>query len=117
MGIGKVNIITFLPARLEGDLLLTRLGEDLFSFLAELLVCTGGERPKIMFNFSGVTYAKPAFGKFKRFTNVFAATGGKIVMCCVGEDIFESLDLHGLAKVFGIEKDRDLVTSLELFQD
>ena len=116
-GIGKVNVINFVGKRLEGDVLVEGLGEDLFDFVTNLLLGKD-DNPKVLLNFTGVTYAKPAFGKLKRFRNLLVAGGGKLLSCCVGEDMFESFQNHGLLSPLGAgeEVDRDMVTTLELFR-
>ena len=105
---GEITVVNFIDKKILDEQNIQKIGEDLFSLVDEL------GRKKILLNFSNVEYlSSAALGKFITLNKKVQASGGKLVMCNINDDIFEVFEITKLNKLFNIQKDEQ--TSLQTF--
>src|SRR5271166_6335087 len=106
--IGDVTVVNFIDRKILDEQNIQKIGEDLFSLVDEL------GRKKILLNFSNVEYlSSAALGKFITLNKKVQASGGKLVMCNISEDIYEVFEITKLNKLFNIQKEEQ--TGLQSF--
>ncbi|MSQ97167.1 MAG: anti-sigma factor antagonist [Gemmataceae bacterium] len=105
---GEITVVNFIDKKILDEQSIQKIGEDLFSLVDEL------GRKKILINFSNVEYlSSAALGKFITLNKKVNASGGKLVMCNINDDIFEVFEITKLNKLFNILKDEQ--TGLQAF--
>jgi anti-sigma B factor antagonist len=105
---GDVTVVNFIDRKILDEQNIQKIGEDLFSLVDEL------GRKKILLNFSNVEYlSSAALGKFITLNKKVQASGGKLVMCNISEDIYEVFEITKLNKLFNIQKEEQ--TALQAF--
>jgi len=103
-----ITVVNFIDRKILDEQNIQKIGEDLFSLVDEL------GRKKILLNFSNVEYlSSAALGKFITLNKKVGATGGKLVMCNINEEIFEVFEITKLNRLFNIQKDEQ--TALQVF--
>ena len=106
---GEITIVNFIDRKILDEQNIQKIGEDLFSLVDEL------GRKKIQLNFSNVEYlSSAALGKFITLNKKVQASGGKLVMCNITEDIYEVFEITKLNKLFNIQRDEQ--TGLQTFE-
>ena len=106
---GEITIVNFIDRKILDEQNIQKIGEDLFSLVDEL------GRKKILLNFSNVEYlSSAALGKFITLNKKVQASGGKLVMCNITEDIYEVFEITKLNKLFNIQKEEQ--TALQAFE-
>ena len=106
--IGDVTVVNFTDKRILDEQNIQVIGEQLFGLVDEQ-----GHR-RLLLNFSNVEYlSSAALGKFITLNKKVAATGGKLVMCNINEEIFEVFEITKLNRLFNIQKDEQ--TGLQAF--
>src|SRR6202045_17370 len=97
---GDITVVNFIDRKILDEQNIQKIGEDLFSLVDEL------GRKKILLNFSNVEYlSSAALGKFITLNKKVHASGGKLVMCNINEEIFEVFEITKLNRLFNIQKD------------
>lgn len=105
---GDITVVNFIDRKILDEQNIQKIGEDLFSLVDEL------GRKKILLNFSNVEYlSSAALGKFITLNKKVQASGGKLIMCNITEDIYEVFEITKLNKLFNIQKDEQ--TALQAF--
>src|SRR5207245_5852167 len=95
-----ITVVNFIDRKILDEQNIQKIGEDLFSLVDEL------GRKKILLNFTNVEYlSSAALGKFITLNKKVQASGGKLVMCNINEDIFEVFEITRLDRLFNIQKD------------
>ena len=104
----EITVVNFIDRKILDEQNIQKIGEDLFSLVDEL------GRKKILLNFSNVEYlSSAALGKFITLNKKVGASGGKLVMCNINEEIFEVFEITKLNRLFNIQKDEQ--TALQAF--
>jgi len=105
---GEITVVNFIDRKILDEQNIQKIGEDLFSLIDEL------GRKKILLNFSNVEYlSSAALGKFITLNKKVQASGGKLVMCNISDDIYEVFEITKLNKLFNIQKEEQ--TALQAF--
>lgn len=105
---GDITVVNFIDRKILDEQNIQKIGEDLFSLVDEL------GRKKILLNFTNVEYlSSAALGKFITLNKKVQASGGKLIMCNITEDIYEVFEITKLNKLFNIQKDEQ--TALQAF--
>ncbi len=95
--IGDVCVAHVLRKRILDEPTIFKIGEDLFS-----LIDVYGHR-SILLNMFEVEYMSSAMlGKFITLQKKLQARGGKLVMCCLDEDIWEPLRVTRVDQIWKI---------------
>ena len=103
-----ITVVNFIDRKILDEQNIQKIGEDLFSLVDEL------GRKKILLNFSNVEYlSSAALGKFITLNKKVGASGGKLVMCNINDEIFEVFEITKLNRLFNIQKDEQ--TALQAF--
>ena len=106
---GEVTLVNFIDRKILDEQNIQKIGEDMFSLVDEL------HRKKILLNFDNVEYlSSAALGKFRTMNRKVNAAGGKLVLCNVNDDIYETFEITRLNKEFNIVKtEKDGLQALE----
>lgn len=99
---GEITIVNFVDKKILDEQNIQRIGEDLISLVDEL------KRTKILLNFKNVEYlAANALGKLITLNKKVQQVCGKLVLCCINDDIYEVFEIIKLNRLFTIAKDED----------
>jgi anti-sigma B factor antagonist len=105
---GDITVVNFIDRKILDEQNIQKIGEDLFSLVDEL------GRKKILLNFSNVEYlSSAALGKFITLNKKVQASGGKLIMCNISDDIYEVFEITKLNRLFNIQKEEQ--TALQAF--
>ncbi len=103
---GEIAVVSFIDREIFDEYIIQKIGEDLFSLVDEL------GKKKVLLNFSDVEYMSSlALGKFLTLQHKLKNTGGKLGMCCIEDEVYETFELTKMNRLFDIQKEEQ--TALE----
>jgi anti-sigma B factor antagonist len=100
--IGDVTVIDFVDKKILDEPTAQAIGEQLFSLVDSL------GRRRMLLNFGNVEYLSSAFlGKLIALNKKLCTAGGRLVLCNISPEIDQVLEVTGLGRQLGIDRDRD----------
>lgn len=103
---GDVAVVNFKDSKIFDESNIQDMGYELFT-LVDKLGCN-----KIILNFGNVEYlSSAALGKFITLNKKTEQASGKLVMCCINPEIYETFEMTKLNRLFRIvNKEQEALT-------
>ncbi len=98
--IGDVTIVKFWDKKIHDGPQIQQIEEELDGLIAQ-------GKKKVLFDFTGVEYTNEWFGVLIKFRKKLIATGGRMAMCNMQENVLETFRRMKLGETFSISLDEE----------